>query len=47
MTDVWEKIYDSSNAASGLTGWYGASNLGGTYHSVIGGEAHVCVVPAP
>ena len=24
-----------------------ASNLGGTYHAVIGGEAHVCVVPAP
>lgn len=24
MTDVWEKIYDSSNAASGLTGWYAA-----------------------
>ena len=24
MSNVWEKIYDSSNAASGLTGWYGA-----------------------
>ena len=24
-----------------------AANLGGTYHAVLGGEAHVCVVPAP
>ena len=24
-----------------------ATNLGGTYHAVLGGEAHVCVVPAP